>query len=179
MHNRFHWVSSQEYDKYFWEMFHLDFQVCVDERIATVCPWCNKKMKNKCHCLVFFQTCTILMGRVTLILVYVCLALRVSTAENGERVVWLVISVCSASLLLDVLSAPHPDEWPCLLIEPHWATGESFKQNLSCMEAASPLMRDHYRCTLSCLVQSEAAFPPQRQTNGRCAVGSMRGLEGG
>lgn len=94
-----------------WMLVHMWWK---KKRVATACPWCYKKLKNECHCMVFFQTFTILIGRVTLILVYVCLALRVSTAENGERVVWLVISVCSASLLLDVLSAPHRDEWPCL-----------------------------------------------------------------
>ncbi len=138
-------------------MFHLDTQVCVDERVATACPWCYKQTEQ-CHCLIFFQTCTILIGRVTLILVYLCLALHLSREwgagclASNQRVYCFIVAWRAFR------STPR---WMTLsiLIEPHWATGESFKQNLPLVEAASPLMRDRCRRALSCRVQSEAAFP--------------------
>lgn len=85
---------------------------------------------------------TILMGRVTLILVYVCLALRVSTSENEAG--------CSASnqhpwcLIVAWRAFISAARWMTLslLIEAHSATGGSFKQNLFRMEAATPLMKE-------------------------------------
>lgn len=46
-----------------------------------------------------------------------------------------------------------------LLIEPHWATGESFKQNLPRVEAASPLMRNHCRRALPAASRARPHFP--------------------
>lgn len=68
-------------------------------------------MKNACNCLLFFQTSTEhnINGQSD-INSSLRVLLSVFPPQRMERVVWLVISVCGASLLLDVLSAPHRDE---------------------------------------------------------------------
>lgn len=143
-------------------------QVCMDARIATACPCCYKKMNNECHCLLSFKhpPYTILIGRVTLILFYVCLALRLSTTENGacclgsNQRLWCFIVAWRA------FRATARWMTLSLLIEPHWATGVSFKQNLPRVEATSPLMRDHCRRTDPAVSRARPHFPlSEKQTD--------------
>lgn len=93
-----------------------------------------------------------------------CVLLSVFPPQSMERVVWLVISVCGASLLLDVLSAQHTEMNDLVSFNRAALSDQCIFQtkpascggNLSINEG--PLQAHASR-----RVQSEAAFPPQRK----------------